>query len=142
MPELGQKKRAHAFNPGRHAGVRPTPARARPCSRSSPSRALARAAPIKQPRASAVHPHTLTIPPKPDFAGLCPEHDAPPPAKPPEPRPPRPAHPSRSQSAPAARLASTETREAPQALGPGRASPETLNHPRRTSYSHRRTWTG
>jgi hypothetical protein len=41
MPELGQNERAHVFDPGRHAGVRPTPARARPSVRSSPPRALA-----------------------------------------------------------------------------------------------------
>jgi hypothetical protein len=91
-------------------------------------RALTRAAPIKQPKASTVLPLTLTVPPKPEFAGLSPEHDAPPPAKPPELQPLCPAHPSHPQSAILARLASPETREAPQALRPGRASSEDPNH--------------
>jgi hypothetical protein len=82
------------------------------------------------PEASAVHPQTLTVPPKPDFTGLFPEHDVPLPAKPPELYPLWLARPSHPESAISAPLASPETREAPQALRPGRASPETPNHPR------------
>jgi hypothetical protein len=106
------------------------------------TRALAHAVLIKQPQGLGRTPCTLLVLPKPEFAGPCLEHDAPPPAKPPEPRPPWPAHSSHSQSAPVVRLASPETRQAPQVLGPGRASPETPNHPRWTSFAHRRTWTG
>jgi hypothetical protein len=75
-----------------------------------------------------VLPRTLTAPPKPEFVGLSPEHDAPPPAKQPELRPPWPARPSHPQSSISARLTSPETREAPQALRAGRASPEDPNH--------------
>jgi hypothetical protein len=66
------------------------------------------------------------------------KHAAPPPAKPPEPQPPRPAHSGHPEAAPVARLASLEAREASQVLGPGKASPETPNHPRRTSVTRRR----
>jgi hypothetical protein len=64
----------------------------------------------------------------PEFAGLSPEHDVPPPAKPLELRPPWPACPSHPQSSISAWLASLETREALQALRPGKASPEDPNH--------------
>jgi hypothetical protein len=59
-------------------------------------------------------------------------------AAPPEPRPPRPAHSGHPRAAPVARLASPEAREASQVLGPGKALPETPNHPRRTSVTRRR----
>jgi hypothetical protein len=62
------------------------------------------------------------------LAGLSPEHDAPPPAKPPELRALCPARPSHPQSSISARLASPETCEAPQTLRPGRAAPEGPNH--------------
>jgi hypothetical protein len=71
---------------------------------------------------------TLTAPPKLEFAGLSPKHDAPPPAKPPELRPPWPARPSHPQSSISAQLALLETYEAPHALRAGRTSPEDPNH--------------
>jgi hypothetical protein len=40
-PELGLNERAHVFDPGRHAGARPTHTRARPGVQSSLPRALA-----------------------------------------------------------------------------------------------------
>jgi hypothetical protein len=55
-----------------------------------------------------------------------------------EPRPPRPAPSSHFQAAPVARLASPVAREALQVLGPGRASPETHDRPRRTSIARSR----
>jgi hypothetical protein len=64
----------------------------------------------------------------PEFTGLFHEHDAPPFAKPPELRPPWLAHLSHLQSSISARLASPETREAPEALRPNRTSPEDPNH--------------
>jgi hypothetical protein len=51
----------------------------------------------------------------------------------PKPRPPWPACSSHVQVVPAPRLASLVAREAFQALEPGRTSPETQDHPRRTS---------
>jgi hypothetical protein len=56
----------------------------------------------------------------------------------PKPRPPRPARSTRVQVAPAPRLASPVAREAFQALGPGRTSPETQDHLRRTSVARLR----
>jgi hypothetical protein len=56
----------------------------------------------------------------------------------PEPQPPRPAPSSHFQATPIARLASLVAHEAFQVLGPGRASPETLDCPRRTSVTHSR----
>jgi hypothetical protein len=55
------------------------------------------------------------------------------PPSPSEPRPPRPAPSSHFQAAPVTRLASLVAREAFQVLGPGKASPETQDRPRRTS---------
>jgi hypothetical protein len=72
---------------------------------------------------------------------MCPEHVAPPPAKLSEPRPSWPALSSRAQAAPNLRLALPLAREAFQVLGPGRASPEPRDHPRRTSVARRRAWT-
>jgi hypothetical protein len=60
-------------------------------------------------------------------AGDCHRERAPPPTKPPELWPSWPALPSHPQAAISAQLASPETREAPQALRPSRASPEDPN---------------
>jgi hypothetical protein len=56
----------------------------------------------------------------------------------PKPRPPRPARSSRVQVVPASRLASPVAREAFQAPGPDRTSPENQDHPRRTSVARLR----
>jgi hypothetical protein len=92
---------------------------------ADPRPPLHRAVPIKQPKASAVPPHALSILPEPKFTGLRLEHVVPPPAKPPEPRPPRPAPSSHFQAASVTQLASPVAREAFEVLRPGRASPET-----------------
>jgi hypothetical protein len=65
--ELGQKQRTHVFDPGRHAGVRPTRARTRRRARSSPPRASLASAPIKASSpwtilASAPHTHRAQSP--------------------------------------------------------------------------------
>jgi hypothetical protein len=57
----------------------------------------------------------------------------------PEPRPPRPAPSSHFQAMPVTQLASAVAREAFQVLGPGRASQETQERPRRTSVARSRT---
>jgi hypothetical protein len=72
------------------------------------------------------------------FTGLRLEHAAPSPATTAKPRPPWPARSSRVQVAPASRLASQVTREAFQALRPDRTSPETQDHPCRTSVARGR----
>jgi hypothetical protein len=71
----------------------------------------------------------------PDFASSTLRH-RPPPL--PKPRPPQPARSSRVQVAPASRLASPVSREAFQALGPDKTSPEIQDHPRRTSVTRGR----
>jgi hypothetical protein len=143
--EHGKKQRLHVFDRGWHARFTPVhapaPSRARPRALADPRPPMHHAVPIKQPKASAVPPRALSVLPEPKFTGLRLEHAAPPPAKPPEPRPPRLAHSSHFQATLVARLASPEAREASQVLGPGKASPETLNHPRRTSITRRRAWT-
>jgi hypothetical protein len=63
------------------------------------------------------------------------------PPSPPEPRPPVPAPHSHFHVVPVTQLASPVAREAFQALGPGRTSPETRDHPRRTSVTRRGVWT-
>jgi hypothetical protein len=101
---------------------------------SSPSTVLARAFKASPGRASR-HPvlilagqtHLLSS----SELFLCP-----PPL--PKPRPPQPACSSRVQVVPAPRLAFPVAREAFQALGPSRTSPETQDHPRRTSVARLR----
>jgi hypothetical protein len=56
----------------------------------------------------------------------------------PKPRPPRPARSSHVQVVPASQLALPVAREAFQALGPDRTSPETQVHPRWTSVARLR----
>jgi hypothetical protein len=56
-------------------------------------------------------------------------------------RPPWPARSNHFQAAPALRLASPVAREAFQALGPDRTSPETQDRPRRTSVARLHAWT-
>jgi hypothetical protein len=95
----------------------------------SPSAVLARAF---KPSLGCASPHPVLT-----LAGQAPLLSSgelflrPPPL--PKPRPPRPARSSRVQVAHAPRLASLVARGAFQALGPGRTSPETQDHPRRTS---------
>jgi hypothetical protein len=108
----------------------------------APPHALLLRPAYKCPMALVVSPRTLSLSPKPEITGDRRREQAPPPAKPPELPPPWPAHPIHPQSSIAARFASLETREAPQALKPSRTSPETPNHPRRTSSAHRQAWTG
>jgi hypothetical protein len=116
------------FDPGRHTGVRPTPARARPHARSSLLCALLASAPIKanSPWTSLPQPHTLAAL---NRRNLGREPRAPPPAEPPELRPPWSAHPSHPSPTPAARLASPETREASQTLRPRPPSSDFLRSP-------------
>jgi hypothetical protein len=132
-----------------HTRVRPWSARrrspnprARPSVRSSPSRALARAVPIKQPQGlgrTSLHAlRPCLSQSSPDFASSTPRHR---PLSLPKPRPPRPARSSHVQVAPASRLALPVAHEAFQALGPDKTSPETRDHLRRTSVAHGRTWT-
>jgi hypothetical protein len=126
------------FDPGRHAGVRPTRACA-PSVQSSPSRALAigRARPRLQSLPGRTSPHPVLT-----LAGQAPLFRSgepffrPPPV--PKLRPPWPAPSSRFEAAPALWLASPVAREAFQALGPGRTSPETQDRPRRTSVARLR----
>jgi hypothetical protein len=143
--EHGQKQRLHVFDRGWHAlftPVRaPVPSRAHPRALAGPRPPVHRVVPIKQPKASVVPPRALSVLFEQEFTGLRLEHAAPPPAKPPEPRPPWPAHSSHPQAAPIARLASLGAREASQVLAPGKASPETPDHPRRTSVTRRHAWT-
>jgi hypothetical protein len=140
-PELGQNECAHVFDPGRHAGVRPTPpppalalSFGQVHHAPSPSVVLARAFKASPGRASP-HP-VLTL------AGQTPLLSSgelffrPPPL--PKPRPPWPARSSHVQVAPAPWLASPVARGAFQALGPGRTSPETQDHPHRTSVARLR----
>jgi hypothetical protein len=115
---------------------------AHPLARSPLLARLCLAPSISAPMALAVFPHRPSLSSKPEITGDRRREQAPPFAKPPELQPPWPAHPSHSQSTIAARLASPETHEAPQALIPSRTSLETLNHRRRTFSSHRRMWTG
>jgi hypothetical protein len=128
------------FDPGRHAGVRPTRACTRPRARSSLSRALLVLAPIKanSPWTSLPQPRTL---PTLNRRNLGHEPRAPPPAEPPELQPPRLTHPSHPLPTPAARIASLETREASQTLTLSATPLETPDHPRRTSSAHQRVWT-
>jgi hypothetical protein len=114
-----------------------TPARAR---RSTAARAPRRAYKAT-PSLGHSSPRALKSCPRSEITGNCPEHAAPPPAKLSEPRPPWPALSSRVQVAPTLRLASPLAREAFQALGPGRTSPEARDHPRRTSVARPRAWT-
>jgi hypothetical protein len=116
--------------------------KARPRVRSPLPACMCLVPPISAPTTLAVSPHTPSLSYKPEITGDRRREQAPPPTQPPELRPPWPAHPSHSQSTIAARLASLETHEAPQALRPSRTSPETPNYPRRTSSAHRGTWTG
>jgi hypothetical protein len=76
---------------------------------------------------TAVPPGTPSLSSKLEITGDRRRERAPPPAKPPELRPPWPAHPCHPQPAILVRLASPETREAPQALRPSRVSPEDPN---------------
>jgi hypothetical protein len=118
------------------------PARARPSVRSSPPCALACAVPIKQPQGlGRTSPRALRpclSQSSPDFTTSTPRHRPPSLLKP---QPLRPARSSRVQVAPASRLASLVAREAFQALGPDRTSPETRDHLRRTSVARDRAWT-
>jgi hypothetical protein len=111
----------------------------RPC-RATPDPAPSPApSPIKQPKASTVLGRTLSVPPKPEFARLSPEHDAPPTAQAcplwtgrSSPPPPKPAP----------LLASLEPRRASRALKPNATSMEAPDRHRRTPADRRRTWTG
>jgi hypothetical protein len=139
VPELGQNEPAHVFDPGRHTSVHPTPARAssqRPvksAARPRPRRAYKAAQGLSRTSPRALRPCLSCS--SPDFASSTPRH-RPPPL--PKPRPPRTARSSRVQVAPASQLASPVTREAFQVLGPDRTSPETQDHPRRTSVARGR----
>jgi hypothetical protein len=118
-------------------------ARARTCARPRTTRALVRApprprspAPLKSPLGA---PH-LT-PRSPSLArhpSLSSARALLRPPSLPKPRPPWPVHFSRVQAAPVPRLALPVAREAFQALGPGRTSPETQDRPRRTSVARGR----
>jgi hypothetical protein len=127
------------FDPGRHAGVRPTPACARPSVQSSTPRALAlgRARLRLQSLPGRASPHPVLT-----LAGQAPLFSSgepffgPPPL--PKLRPPWPAPSNRFEAAPALRLASPVAREAFQALAPGSTSPETQDRPRRTSVARLR----
>jgi hypothetical protein len=115
--------------------------RAQPCTPTRTRRSTAARAPRRAYKAAEGLGRTsreLSVLPEPKFTGLRLEHAAPPPAKPPEPQPPRPAPSSHFQAAPVARLALIVAREAFQVLGPGRASPETHDRPRRTSVARNR----
>jgi hypothetical protein len=104
-----------------------TPARAR---RSTTARAPRRAYKAA-PGLGHTSPHALKSCPSlssPDFASSRLRHRPP---SPPEPRAPWPPHSSRFQAVPALRLALLVAREAFQALGPGRTSPENQDRPRR-----------
>jgi hypothetical protein len=118
-PELGQNERAHVFDPGRPPRAL-APAFGQVRRSHSPSAMLAHAFKASPGRAS---PHPMLT-----LAGQTPLLSSgelflrPPPL--PKPRPPRPARSCRVQVAPAPRLASPVAREAFQALGPGRTSPD------------------
>jgi hypothetical protein len=142
MFKLGQKQRATCSTPCQASRARTGRGNARPRARSLLPACLCLAPPISAPTVLAVPPHTPSLSSKPEITGDRRREQAPPPAKPPELRSPWLAHPSHSQSTLAARLASPETREAPQALRPSRTPPETPNHPRRTSPAHWQTWIG
>jgi hypothetical protein len=133
MNAHNENERAHVFDPGRHADIRPTHARSPQRSVKSVARPRLRPcplAPIKPHQACLTSPRAHLRRP-----------DAPPeiwralfrPPLPPEPRPPWPAHSSYFQVAPAAWLASPIACEAFLALRPGRTSPENQDRPCRTS---------
>jgi hypothetical protein len=118
----------HVFDPCWRARARPghptlrARVERRPTPRPHPHRAYKAAQDLDRTPPRALSPA------QPRVRRTFPKHEVPPPAKPPELRPPWPAHPSHPQSSISARLASPETREAPQALRPSRASPEDPNH--------------
>jgi hypothetical protein len=127
--ELDLSLRYHVLDavPGARArtGVRPRTPRA--LVRALPSVVLARAY-----KSSPGAPHLTPCSPSPARrSSLSPTSSFRPPL-PLKPRPPWPAHSSCFPAAPAARLASPRAREASQALGPGRTSPESQDRPRRT----------
>jgi hypothetical protein len=120
----------------------PVPPSACPRALTGPRPPVHRAVPIKPPKPRPFIPACSQVLPKSEITGNRPEHAAPPPAKLSEPRQPWPALSSRVQVAPALRLAPPLAREAFQALGPGRTSPEARDYPRRTSVARPRAWTG
>jgi hypothetical protein len=112
--------------------------RARPKRLSEPRPRPCSPAPIKPPRARLTSPrahhHRPATPPLLRRALFRPP-------LPPELRPPWPAHSSHPQVEPVLRLAPPVAREAFQALGPGRTSPEARDRLHRTSVFRRRAWT-
>jgi hypothetical protein len=99
------------------------------------------AVPARAYKASPGAPHFAPHSPTPaDHFPLAPASLIPPPL-PPEPRPPWPAHSSHPRVKLVLRLALPVAREARQALGPGRTSPEARDRPHRTSVFCRRAWT-
>jgi hypothetical protein len=129
-PELGHNTRAHVFDPGRHAGARPTRARARPGVRSSPSRALALGR-ARSPAPSPSPASPLSLAPASAFSPAIATRASATVASPLQP----------PQVEPVLRLAPLVAREVFQALGPGRTSPEARDRPHRTSVFRRRAWT-
>jgi hypothetical protein len=111
-----------------------TPAFAQPPRALAPASGQVRRAPSPSAVLARASPHPVLT-----LAGQTPLLSSgelflrPPPL--PKPRPPRPAHSNRVQVVSASRLASPVTREAFQALGPGRTSPETQDHPHWTSFA-------
>jgi hypothetical protein len=122
----GVPEHARAPDPAR-------PRRATPDPTPSPA-----PSPIKHPKASTVLHRMPLVLPKPEFAELSPEHDAPPTSRAcpiwtgcSSPTPPEPAP----------LLASLESCRASRALKPNATSPEAPDRHRRTPADHRRTWT-
>jgi serralysin len=97
--------------------------------------------PIKQPKGSAVLPRTPSVLPKPEFAGLSPEHDAPPPAITARARPPWPALPIDPQPRPSPWTASPRGYEAFPSLSRDIASPEKRAQPHQTKADRCHAWT-
>jgi hypothetical protein len=118
-------------------GSRPFAHRASQCTPAHARRSTTARAPHRAYKAFPSAPHFAPHSPAP--AGHFPL--APASLIPPELRPPWPAHSSHPQVEPVLRLAPLVAREACQALGPGRTSPEARDRPHRTSVFRRRMWT-